>query len=123
MPKTGPLGEELVVKHLKNKGFLIIERNYNVERIGEIDIIAIKDGILHFIEVKTSEYTHIYDEKHSLKHFDKNKKERIIRVMQRYCFTRNINIPRCVDLAAVSVSRETKEAKIAFSSNVYMDTI
>ena len=49
---TGKLGEDIAVKHLENKGFLTIERNY-LRKYGEIDIIAKKDDILHFIEVKS----------------------------------------------------------------------
>lgn len=36
---------------LISKGFEIIERNF-YSRFGEIDIIAKKDGVLHFVEVK-----------------------------------------------------------------------
>lgn len=50
--KTGELGEYIACIYLKNKGFTIIEQNY-YKLIGEIDIIAKKDSILHFIEVKS----------------------------------------------------------------------
>jgi len=48
----GRLGEDLAVKHLENKGFNIIERNY-LKKYGEIDIIAKINDIIHFIEVKS----------------------------------------------------------------------
>lgn len=48
----GNKGEEIAAKYLKNKGFKIIDRNFRI-RGGEIDIIAIKDDVLVFIEVKT----------------------------------------------------------------------
>lgn len=48
----GKLGEDIAVKHIENKGFLIITRNY-LKKYGEIDIIAKKGDILHFIEVKS----------------------------------------------------------------------
>lgn len=44
-------GQDFAVKH----GYKIREANYR-KPYGEIDIIAEKDGILHFIEVKTSKY-------------------------------------------------------------------
>lgn len=50
--RIGRLGEEIAVKYLKNKGFLIITQNY-LKKCGEIDIIAQKGKILHFVEVKT----------------------------------------------------------------------
>ena len=37
---------------LKKQGFEIIDRNY-LKKWGEIDIVAKKGGVIHFIEVKT----------------------------------------------------------------------
>lgn len=59
-PKTTPThkqllgkkGEELAATYLEQHGYRIIDRNFKA-RYGEIDIIAIKDAILIFIEVKT----------------------------------------------------------------------
>jgi len=49
---TGDIGEEVVCKYLKNKGFSVVERNY-LRKWGEIDIIAQKAEKLYFIEVKS----------------------------------------------------------------------
>lgn len=48
----GNKGEEIATEYLKSKGFDIIDRNFRI-RGGEIDIVAIKDNSLVFIEVKT----------------------------------------------------------------------
>jgi putative endonuclease len=48
----GNKGESIACEYLVKQGFLIIERNYN-RKWGEIDIIAAKDKIIHFIEVKS----------------------------------------------------------------------
>lgn len=50
--KIGNKGEDTVVHDLEQKGYSIIARNY-LKKWGEIDIIATKEGILHFVEVKT----------------------------------------------------------------------
>ena len=50
--RIGALGEALVVKHLKNKGFSHTESNF-LRRQGEIDVIMENSGKIHFIEVKT----------------------------------------------------------------------
>ena len=50
--KIGSLGEEIATKFLINKGFTVVLRNYR-KKCGEIDIIAKKGGILHFVEVKS----------------------------------------------------------------------
>lgn len=50
--KVGEIGENIACRFLVKHNFDIIERNY-WKKWGEIDIIAKKEGILHFIEVKT----------------------------------------------------------------------
>ncbi len=47
----GKLAEDFAVKLLKGKGYEIIDRNFR-SKFGEIDIIALKDGYLVFVEVK-----------------------------------------------------------------------
>lgn len=49
---TGKRGEDLGAEWLKNNGFTLLHRNWRMGRI-ETDIIATKEGVLHFIEVKT----------------------------------------------------------------------
>lgn len=46
------IGEELACEYLVRKGYKIIERNFR-KKYQEIDIIAISDSTLVFIEVKT----------------------------------------------------------------------
>ena len=48
----GKWGEEIAATYLLEKGFEILSRNWRHER-KEIDIIAQREGILYFIEVKT----------------------------------------------------------------------
>ena len=49
---TGDLGETIACGFLERQGFTIIERNYQ-RPWGEIDIIAVKEGVVRFVEVKT----------------------------------------------------------------------
>jgi len=49
----GSLGERLAVKLLLSKGFEIIDQNVRLGKFSELDIVAIKDKVLHIIEVKT----------------------------------------------------------------------
>lgn len=50
--RVGALGEELVAKFLMKRGFNVIDRNFR-KKWGEIDVIATKKNILHFVEVKS----------------------------------------------------------------------
>jgi putative endonuclease len=49
----GKQGEDMAVKYLSGRGYHIVERNYHTQH-GEIDIIAKRDEILIFVEVKTA---------------------------------------------------------------------
>jgi len=49
---VGELGENIAAHYLTNSGYTILEKNYTC-KFGEIDIIAKKDTVLAFIEVKT----------------------------------------------------------------------
>ena len=49
---TGNEGEKKACSYLQSKGFEIIEQNWRT-KLGEIDIIAVKNDILVFVEVKT----------------------------------------------------------------------
>jgi len=50
--KKGNLSESVVCDFLVSQGYRILDRNY-LRKWGEIDIVAIKEGSLHFIEVKS----------------------------------------------------------------------
>ena len=50
--EIGDIGENEATKYLKKQKYKILERNYR-KTYGEIDIIAEKDGVLCFVEVKT----------------------------------------------------------------------
>lgn len=49
---VGELGEHFAAKHLVSRQFVIKEKNYR-KKWGELDIIAEKNGVLYFIEVKS----------------------------------------------------------------------
>ncbi len=50
--KTGDKGEEIACMFLVKQGFKIQTRNY-LRKYGEIDIVATRGVVTHFIEVKT----------------------------------------------------------------------
>jgi len=56
--QIGGWGERIAENYLKSKGYQILDRNYSSKSFrgplrGEIDLIAQKNGIISFIEVKT----------------------------------------------------------------------
>lgn len=49
--ESGQLGEDMACEHLLKNGFAVLYRNYRY-RQHEIDIIAERKGVVHFVEVK-----------------------------------------------------------------------
>jgi putative endonuclease len=114
--KIGRLGEEIAVKHLVKHFFEILDRNYR-KKWGEIDIVAKKDGILHFIEVKTVSYETKPEEN---VHFWKRK--RLSRVIQTYLADKNVSCETDwqVDSIAVFLNFKTRQAKVRFIENIIL---
>lgn len=50
--EVGDFGEAITAEYLQKNGYRILDRNYS-KPFGEIDIIAIKDDLVAFVEVKT----------------------------------------------------------------------
>lgn len=50
--KIGEIGENLACEYLQKNGYKILDRNYS-RKWGELDIVAKKGNIVHFVEVKT----------------------------------------------------------------------
>jgi len=50
--RLGKSGESIAVRHLKNLGYRILEKNYRSPH-GEIDIVARQGDTVVFVEVKT----------------------------------------------------------------------
>lgn len=49
--QVGKIGEEIAARHLREKGYKILEKNWKT-KFGELDLIASKNTILVFVEVK-----------------------------------------------------------------------
>ncbi len=78
----GKMGEEIAERYLKNKGYVILCRNFRC-RQGEIDIIATFENTLVFIEVKTRSNLNYGLPCEAI---NSNKKNHIKRVAMQYLF-------------------------------------
>ena len=84
--ELGFKGETLVANYLKKQGFTIRALNYR-QRYGEIDIIAIKDEVLVFVEVKLRQA----DLFHLSEVVSPSKQRKIIMTAQRYIVEHNMH--------------------------------
>lgn len=93
LPKLfGDKSEEFAVMFLEQEGFSIIERNYFARKLGEIDIIALKDEVIHFIEVKSGkkDFDPIYN-------LTSSKLRKVINSAQYYLKVKNLDLAFCID--------------------------
>ncbi len=123
--EIGELGENIACKFLMKHGYKILDRNYR-KKWGEIDIIAQKNNILHFIEVKTvsRETEHMPEE-----NVHPWKRKRLARAIQTYLLEKNTSgLPANeegetewqVDILAVFLDFNSKKAKIRITKNVIL---
>ncbi|SFV49933.1 putative protein [hydrothermal vent metagenome] len=92
----GDEAEAKAILFLQKKGFIIVESNY-YSRFGEIDIIATKDGVLHFIEVKSArEY------EGAIYNITPKKVERIVKTSQVYLKKNALDMEFCYDAVIVT---------------------
>jgi len=130
--KIGALGENMACRFLVKHGFRILDRNYS-KKWGEIDIVAEKDKIFRFIEVKTvvssssspacrrgraDKYeTNRYRPEENV-HYQKLK--RLSRVIQTYLLDKKVSYETewQIDVLAVFLDLNNKKAKFRFTENI-----
>ncbi|WQW42804.1 YraN family protein [Helicobacter pylori] len=90
----GLKAEEEACGFLKSLGFEMVERNF-FSQFGEIDIIALKKGVLHFIEVKSGEnFDPIYA-------ITPSKLKKMIKTIRCYLSQKDLNSDFCIDALIV----------------------
>lgn len=98
--QKGDEAEEKAISFLEDKNFQIIERNFYAKKLGEIDIIALKDEIYHFCEVKSAQ-----DFETAILNISKQKLSKIKRSIDYYMQSKKINSAFCID-AIIIVNNE-----------------
>ncbi len=103
----GEQNESKAILFLEAEGYEIIERNYYARKLGEIDIIALFEGVLHFIEVKSAEadFDPIYN-------FTPRKLRRVINSSQYYMKEKNLDMVFSIDLILI------RHGEIDFLENI-----
>lgn len=125
--EIGTKGEEIAAKYVANKGFIIIDRNYR-KKWGELDIVAEKNGLIHFIEVKTvsrKSYGGKFEQEINNYRPEDNmhpwKLQRLRRALQTYLLEKYKTDPVWqFDLACVFLDQERRVARVKFIENIIL---
>lgn len=88
--------ERFTCKHLESQGFEILTCNYYT-RFGEIDIIASKEGVLHFIEVKSG-----LDYERAVQNMTPKKIARVLKSAEFYLHRHGLTCNYQIDAAIVA---------------------
>ncbi len=78
--RIGDIGEAYAASHLEEKGYTILERNWRFRRL-ELDLIAMFEDIMVFVEVKTRDVNSFYKPERSV---TRNKWDNIAFAAGRY---------------------------------------
>ena len=92
----GNIAEDKAVLFLQENGYFIAERNF-YSRFGEIDIIATKDDVLHFIEVKSGE-----DYELAIQNITPSKINKLIKTAHVYMKKNSLDVDFVLDALVVT---------------------
>lgn len=99
--ERGSIGEKYVCDYLTQRGYVIVTNNYH-SLYGEIDIVARKENVLAFVEVKTRTNSSMTGGFESI---TKYKIRKIIRTVGDYLMNNNSLCQPRIDCAQVIVDR------------------
>jgi len=129
--KLGDIGENVACIFLAKSGFEIIERNYS-RKWGEIDIIAKKDGLLHFVEVKSARLlpteslpesgrvSRVTDKYRPEDNMHPWKLKRLSRAMQTYLLEKKLDSDWQLDLVTVKIDTKNRQARAEIMENIIL---
>lgn len=126
--RRGNFAEDMAARFLMKHGFNILERNY-LRKCGEIDIVAAKRDVTHFVEVKSSfgsvergAVIHETEKYRPEENLHGEKLKRLHRTIQSYLLQHEKVGERDwqIDLITVLVDTENRKAKIGYLPNIVL---
>ena len=122
--KVGSLGEAIGVRYLKKKGYRVRETNYCNSigrRLGEIDIVAEKEGKIIFVEVKTRLKGKSGSELPEAS-ITREKLRRLERIALCYIRERKVGSqPYSFDALSILYDENTKKAEIRHLPSIFIE--
>ena len=92
----GDIAEQRACVFLEENGFIVVDRNIS-SRFGDIDIIVKKEGVLHFVEVKSGE-----DYELAIQNITPTKLSRFIKTVDTYRKKNAYEGDFCIDVVIVT---------------------
>lgn len=116
----GSFGEKIARRFLENKGYKIICENYSFRiprgpQIGEVDIIAEKEKIICFVEVKTLKTSRFPLSPEEKVNFPKRK--RLIKTAESWLSKNKIPLDSKWQIDIIAVIIEDKKARVSHFKN------
>ena len=108
--KIGKFGQQIAIKFLKGKNYTILNQNIYF-REGEIDILAEKNHILRFIEVKTRTNLKFGYPEEAI---SKKKLEHLELAINRYIERNDIDQEYRLEIISIVLDLQNKKAHIKF---------
>jgi putative endonuclease len=119
--RLGDIGENIACEFLTKRGFKVIEKNY-LRKWGEIDIVASKDGVMRFVEVKSVKGSVSGVTSNDMYRPEDNmhpwKLKRLSRVIQTYLLEKRIDQDWQLDLVTVKIDESIKKARVEILENI-----
>jgi putative endonuclease len=120
--QIGVFGERIAEDYLRKKGYQILDRNYSIRipfgpQRGEIDIVAKKNDIISFIEVKTLKNPADLFSPEEKVNFSKQRK---LRIMAESWLMKNkipLDSKWQIDVISIRIDQNSKKVKIRHFQN------
>jgi putative endonuclease len=131
--RIGDLGESIACDFLTKRGFTVVDKNY-LRKWGEIDIVAKKGDIYHFVEVKSvscvtlpsvhTERGRSVSQETSADTYRPEdnmhpwKLKRLYRAIQTYIMEKEVDNDWQLDLVTVRLNERTRQARVELVDNI-----
>ena len=117
--KLGIFAEGVARRYLLRNGYDILAANYKMS-FGELDIVARKNGVISFVEVKANK--RYYEGFEPEMRVDPRKQNKLIKLATAYMLNKKFHeTPWQIDIVSVTFDFENKKARIKHFKNAFSD--
>lgn len=119
--KVGNFGQKQAKDFLIKRGFQVVSENYCI-RGGELDLIAIKDNEIVFVEVKTRTSDQFGNPEDSISRYQQKAINRTIRVFLHKKYLYRDYYPR-FDIISVVIDKDSKKVFIKHFQDIILNIV